>query len=102
MERMEEYRDVSSEIKLVRVALDRAFLQMTAVTNIDQTVALLNAITRGAACLGHLTRIQKLIFGDEHQSVDQFLRRTFGEVLDEAEHQRAQLLADGYGQSKFP
>jgi hypothetical protein len=81
---MEAYNDVSSEIKLVRVALDRAIERMTFAIDIDQTVALLNAIVRGAVKLGHLMKIQELLFG-EGQSMDKILEEVFGEVLAEFE-----------------
>jgi hypothetical protein len=84
LELIEEYNDVSSEIKLVRVALDRAIVRMTAAIDINQTVALLNAIVRGSVKLGHLMRIQELLFG-ENKSLDAILEEVFGEVLAEFE-----------------
>jgi hypothetical protein len=79
---METYRDVSSEISLVRVAIGRVIAQLQSGMDIDQSVALLNAIARSAGKIGQLFRIQELLFGGE-QNKDEFLEGVFSEVLKE-------------------
>ena len=83
---MEEYNDISSEIKLVRIALDRAITRMTGEIDIDRTVALLNAIVRGAAKIGHLKKIQELLFS-ESQGLSEFLEEALSKVIDEFERE---------------
>ncbi len=79
---METYKDVSSEISLVRVAIGRVIAQLQSGMDIDQSVALLNAIARSAGKIGQLFRIQELLFGGE-QNKDEFLEGVFSEVLKE-------------------
>jgi len=87
---MEQYKDVSSEIKLVQVAMGRAIKMMTADINIEKTISLLNVITIGVAKLTHMKKIQKLLFG-QGETLSDFLEPALAEVIEEFEREGEQM-----------
>ena len=78
----EEHIDVVSEIKMLRVAVDRVISRLGEHCDISECVALLNVLTRAAGRIGHLIRLQKFIYGDQN-SVSELLKDMLGEVADE-------------------
>jgi hypothetical protein len=78
----EEHIDAVSEIKMLRVAVDRVISRLGEHCDISECVALLNVLTRAAGRIGHLIRLQKFIYGDQN-SVSELLKDMLGEVADE-------------------
>jgi len=91
---VEDENDVSSEIILLRVALDRAAARLTDALDSDQTVALLNVITRAAAKLSHIMKDQKALFG-QGQSLSEFLDGALADVIEQYEREREQIKKEG-------
>lgn len=86
LDRMEVDKDVSSEIKLLSIALDRAAARLPDTHDIDQTVALLSAITNGAAKLSNLKKNQKFLF-DDQETLSEFLERALSGLIQEYQRQ---------------
>ena len=79
---LEEHVDVISEIKMLRVAVDRVIAKLGNRCDIFECVALLNALTRAAGRIGHLIRLQKFIYGDQN-SVSALLYAALEDVAEE-------------------
>jgi hypothetical protein len=77
----EEHIDVS-EIKMLRVAVDRVIPRLGEHCDISDCVALLNVLTRAAGRIGHLIRLQKFIYGDQN-SVSALLHAALAEIAEE-------------------
>jgi hypothetical protein len=78
----EEHIDVVSEIKMLRVAVDRVIPRLGEHCDISDCVALLNVLTRAAGRIGHLIRLQKFIYGDQN-SVSALLHAALAEIAEE-------------------
>ncbi len=79
---LEEHIDVISEIKIMRVAVDRVMPKLNRRCNINDCVALLNVLSRATGRIGHLIRLQKFIYGDQN-SVSALLYAALEEVAEE-------------------
>ena len=78
----EEHIDAISEIKMLRVAVDRVISRLGERCDISECVALLNVLTRAAGRIGHLIRLQKFIYGDQN-SVSALLYAALEDVAEE-------------------
>ncbi len=77
-----EHIDVVSEIKMLRVAVDRVISRLGEHCDIRECVALLNVLTRAAGRIGHLIRLQKFIYGDQN-SISALLYAALEDVAEE-------------------
>jgi hypothetical protein len=82
--RITDQEDLSSEIDLLRVAINRAMTLNQNEINIKDFVSLLTIIVRATGRLGQLTKIRKLIKPGE-STLEEFLEDALSEVIKEFE-----------------
>lgn len=79
---LEEHNDVASEIEMVRVMVDRMIGLTEGKDDSDEIIGIMSTILRGAGRIGHLVRVQKLLYGDS-QTLADMLDDVLGEVARE-------------------
>ncbi|MEN8173885.1 MAG: hypothetical protein ABFS03_13520 [Chloroflexota bacterium] len=79
---LEDHLDVTSEIKVLRVAIDRLAVMLDSQPDMPQTIGLCSTMTHVASRLGHLIKLQKIIDA-ERSNIDPMFREVLLEFAEE-------------------